>query len=54
MNTARFETSFVTRFGAFCLAAVMTAAMLGGVDRMATSDAPAGLVAKMAAAEARA
>jgi hypothetical protein len=54
MNTTRFQPSISRRLGAFCLAAVMTVAMLGGVERLATSDAPAGLVAKMAAAEARA
>ncbi len=54
MNTARFQPSTASRLGALCLATVMTVLMLGSVERLATSEAPAGLVAKMAAAEARA
>jgi len=35
---------------AFAMAALVTIALLGSVDRLATSQAPAGLVAQMAQA----
>jgi hypothetical protein len=39
---------------ALALATILTLAMLGTVDRLATSQAPAGLVAQMAKAPSRA
>jgi hypothetical protein len=41
-----------TRFAAFGLATLLTLAMLGGVDHLATSDAPPDLMAKAAAVAA--
>lgn len=37
-----------TQFASFAVAALMTLVMLGSVDRLATSQPPAGLVAQMA------
>ena len=47
-TTAYSPRSSSSRFVAFMMAAVVTAALLGGVDHLATSAPPAGLVAQMA------
>lgn len=46
MTTAYTPRS--SRFVAFVMAAFVTVALLGGVDHLATSAPPAGLVAQMA------
>jgi hypothetical protein len=44
-------TSLTTRFASFAIAAVMTIAMLAGVNGLAVSDAPESLLARVAAAQ---
>ena len=45
-------TSLTTRFASFAIAAVMTIAMLAGVNGLAVSDAPDALLARVAATQA--
>jgi hypothetical protein len=42
-------TSLTTRFASFAIAAVMTFAMLAGVNGLAVSDAPEALMARVTA-----
>lgn len=42
-------TTLTTRFASFAIAAVMTLAMLAGVNGLAVSDAPDALLARVAA-----
>jgi hypothetical protein len=44
-------TSLTTRFASFAIAAVMTLAMLAGVNGLAVSDAPDALLARIAASQ---
>lgn len=48
MTTQAFSPRTSSRLFAFLMASLITAAMLGGVDHLATSAPPAGLVAQMA------
>ncbi len=48
MTTQSFSPRTGSRLFAFVLASLVTAAMLGGVDHLATSAPPAGLVAQIA------
>lgn len=45
------KTSITTRFASFTIAAVMTIAMLAGVNGLAVSDAPDALLARVAATQ---
>lgn len=42
------KTDLTARATAFCLSALLTLAMLGGVDRLARSAPPEGLTARVA------
>jgi hypothetical protein len=44
-------TPIITRFASFAIAAVMTIAMLAGVNSLAVSDAPSALMARVTAAQ---
>lgn len=44
-------TSLSTRFASFAIAAVMTFAMLAGVNGLAVSDAPDALMARVVASQ---
>ena len=44
-------TSMTTRFASFAIAAVMTVAMLAGINGLAVSDAPDALLARVTTAQ---
>ena len=52
MNTTLYSTPFATRLHAVVAAAIVTLAMLSGIDRLAGTEGSAALVAQQTAARA--